>query len=690
MAAAKPSKGMLLSSNLSCNSVLSMEQLVSFNVPAFERGDARRHRDELNATLNQLPEQPKQDYSMLTLGQSLSALSTPGPLRERLYNELQDPCCTKKCLLWSAHDYPVQLLRLMEEAKDHADKRASHSAQSTKDSRTGFAPRPVSMSGGVSSVKNTRGIAATTLTSREKQQQRIFAALKSKSVFNDSLEQRRSTIDSKRIAFLEEVVPILLIDGKFCVKSVYRILSCTHGDLYGNPYGTLPLVDRVKARRRRLKGTRQERGLPALNTGTGGQTFEDDATNDCCSRSCSRRGRASNTKLWGVFEKDVQSLSDEVDFFMNYLWDQSIGRLSCVCRTHVQNLFGISPEMYYNVCSQLEAHSGERVQKIHGNSGRSPVNATSRDTILRFFEVIERNVMWDPTSPVAHFTGTGSTTPGLLGKFDEELPKAILDRCKRTTQQKLIQMWVDRNDLIGIKSNKQEHNYCIDCKRYWSKECRADAAAKRERARAAGGEGIFCSSSSSSSSGGGGGASAGAGAGAGAAGGAKSADEWDAEKEVAKAALEAHRSLHFELFIFRQKLKALAIAMLNEAAKEGFRAWKHNEPRQWNLLRILVVDDKSAAVYPSVVQSASSELYRFTSGLNGQADAVYEEMTAYVTDSTKSQKHTDSVIFEILMELLERGLGEKYLVLVYVVTFLKILVAPENSNIAVPSSPMTK
>ena len=42
------------------------------------------------------------------------------------------------------------------------------------------------------------------------------------------------------------------------------------------------------------------------------------------------------------------------------------------------------------------------------------------------------------------------------------------------------------------------------------------------------------------------------------------------------------------------------------------------------------------------------------------------------------------------MELLERGLGEKYLVLVYVATFLKILVAPENSNIAVPSSPMTK
>ena len=105
--------------------------------------------------------------------------------------------------------------------------------------------------------------------------------------------------------------------------------------------------------------------------------------------------------------------------------------------------------------------------------------------------------------------------------------------------------------------------------------------------------------------------------------------------------------------------------MMNEAAsKKGFRSWQHNKPREYELLRILVVDDKSAAVYPSVVQSASSELFRMTSGLNGQADLVHEEMTAYVTDSTKSQKHTDSVMFEILMELLERGLGEKYLVLV--------------------------
>ena len=147
MATAEPSKGLLLSSNLSCNSVQSMEQLISVNVPAFERGDARRHRDELNTTLNQLPEQPKQDYSTLSLGHSLSALSIPRPLREILYNELENSCCTKKCLLWSAHDYPVQLLRLMEEAKDHTNKRASHSAQSTVDRRTSFAPRPVSKSG---------------------------------------------------------------------------------------------------------------------------------------------------------------------------------------------------------------------------------------------------------------------------------------------------------------------------------------------------------------------------------------------------------------------------------------------------------------------------------------------------------------------------------------------------------------
>ena len=61
----------------------------------------------------------------------------------------------------------------------------------------------------------------------------------------------------------------------------------------------------------------------------------------------------------------------------------------------------------------------------------------------------------------------------------------------------------------------------------------------------------------------------------------KSAAEWAAEKKAAKDALEAHRLLHFELFVLRQKLKALAIAMLACATTNGFRAWKHNKVREW-------------------------------------------------------------------------------------------------------------
>ena len=90
----------------------------------------------------------------------------------------------------------------------------------------------------------------------------------------------------------------------------------------------------------------------------------------------------------------------------------------------------------------------------------------------------------------------------------------------------------------------------------------------------------------------------------------------------------------------------------------------------------LVVDDKSSAVFPSVVQSASSDLHRYNAALNGQADGVNETMTAYVQNSTKSQKSTDSVIYEILLYIFERYNGERYF-------FLVMDCGPLNKNFAI-------
>ena len=598
----------------------------------------------VDAILDTVPLGPDVKWTGAGLASALDRRRAPSWIRAMIRAQVAAPCCVeKKCVLNCFHYHADGLLDLMLAAKDHSNLRGSHRRQSTVDMRTKFAPRPAMKSGGMSAATNMRGVAATTLSSREKQKQRIFRALSTKNVVKDALAQRRSTVDRRRVAFLEEHVERLINEGHFCIQSIYLILSCTRNDLYAESYGEAALLDRVGGRQRRLRGSRKERKLPELNSGPSSGTFSDTTTNDCCQRGCSQQGKASNIQLWEHYEANVKSLRHEIDFFMNYLWDQSMGRLSSVCLTHVHNLFGISPGMFYTCCSELEARAGARAARRHGNEGRRPANATSLDTVRRFYEVIERHVMWDPTSPLAFFTGSGTATTGLLKMFQDDLSKALYDQCSKTTQLSLIQRWVDDKDLLGIKARANEHNYCVDDKKYFDMMLRCDLEEKRAIEREAGGGG---------GGGGGGGSSL------------KSAAEWAAEKKAAKDALEAHRLLHFELFVLRQKLKALAIAMLARATTNGFRAWKHNKVREWDLLRILVVDDKAAAVYPSVVQAASSDLYRYTSGLNGQADSVYEEMTAYVTDSTKSQKHTDSVIFEILMELLERNLGEKYLVLV--------------------------
>ena len=152
-------------------------------------------------------------------------------------------------------------------------------------------------SGDMSAATNMRGVAATTPSFREKQKKRILRALSTKNVVKDALDQSRSTVDGRRVAFLEEDVERLINEGRFCIQSIYLILSCTHKDLYAESYGEAALLDRVGARQRRLRGSRAERGLPELNSGPSSGTFSETTTNDCCRRGCSQQGKASNIQL---------------------------------------------------------------------------------------------------------------------------------------------------------------------------------------------------------------------------------------------------------------------------------------------------------------------------------------------------------------------------------------------------------
>ena len=52
-----------------------------------------------------------------------------------------------------------------------------------------------------------------------------------------------------------------------------------------------------------------------------------------------------------------------------------------------------------------------------------------------YFEIIKRNLMWDPTNSIAHFTGEGPALPGLIKRFKEELPAELRGKISSKTFQ---------------------------------------------------------------------------------------------------------------------------------------------------------------------------------------------------------------------------------------------------------------
>lgn len=62
---------------------------------------------------------------------------------------------------------------------------------------------------------------------------------------------------------------------------------------------------------------------------------------------------------------------------------------------------------------------------------------------------------------------------------------------------------------------------------------------------------------------------------------------------------------------------------------------------------------------------AGSELERYLRSLNGNCDYVLSEFAAYVADSSKSQKDTDAIMNELLLDIFLHLNGEKHCVLVF-------------------------
>ena len=128
------------------------------------------------------------------------------------------------------------------------------------------------------------------------------------------------------------------------------------------------------------------------------------------------------------------------------------------------NLFPISSSAFYSLRDQLERDDGEFSRRTHGNKGVTPWNATSAFVVRHYYDIIERNIMWDPTNRLAHFTGEGSASSGLVKKFKEELPAQLRESLSKKTEKSFIARFVKDHDIDGIKSRECQHSFCKDCK----------------------------------------------------------------------------------------------------------------------------------------------------------------------------------------------------------------------------------
>ena len=77
------------------------------------------------------------------------------------------------------------------------------------------------------------------------------------------------------------------------------------------------------------------------------------------------------------------------------------------------------------------------------------------------------------------------------------------------------------------------------------------------------------------------------------------------------------------------------------------------------------IDDKSSSDLPQVSRASSSVLERFAISMNGQTSCLWDECNLYCGDQTKSQKDTNAIINEIVLNLLTTMNGEKHCVLVF-------------------------
>jgi hypothetical protein len=138
--------------------------------------------------------------------------------------------------------------------------------------------------------------------------------------------------------------------------------------------------------------------------------------------------------------------------------------------------------------------------------------------------------------------------------------------------------------------------------------------------------------------------------------------ELDAETAALRSHIQGHVKIKGHLYALVNTAKALRLVEQHGDPEVDAR---DHAPRSRDQVLVYHIDDKSSSDLPQVSRASSSILERFAISMNGQTSYLWDECNLYCGDQTKSQKDTDAIINEIVLNLLTTMNGEKHCVLVF-------------------------
>lgn len=455
------------------------------------------------------------------------------------------------------------------------------------------------------------------------------------------------------------------------------ILHLTHNDLYGR--GVDSTLTKLGLRTTVHFGDRQNRSLIPLD--------EFARADSCCLQECAFTiGIVGLRRQWAPYERASNERDQDIAV-VNVLWNAPFARETPWCNEFIGKMFGIGDSriarlraVVSKIVDQTSAYS-----RNHGNTGRTPVNATPPDIVRVYTRLIEENTRTDPTTKKLHLVADSELrgAAALVHKLKKGAPTVITE-LHDSTLRRFIQRHLKKIGCSCLCVHLPGHNVCADCKESDELVMTKNRTMVEQRHRLEDATEKFAQFSSaivpSSEQ----------------ATHASQQNALEAQMKLADLAYQValrelekateagaeHLGNSTEIAAYTTKIVGIAQAFeadwalaCQEAARAGLAETRPAEPRSLRRMSLVCFDDKSALELPHTPRSQTEVLPKASHAVNAQSNMVQEDANIFVCDSSSSGKNVDHVLNECALNIAMFGTGARIL-------FLLSDMGPLNHNLA--------